>query len=80
MNEKARMTGRMFAPGVTCETGMDEKSGSHLRGSIFIGEDYYYETDAYKDKEGVVSELIGHLEVLKEKIEKAINELKDDRI
>lgn len=77
MNEKAHKLGIHCSPCVTNAVARNEQSGRWIA-SISIGE-MYYETDPYKDKDGAVSELLGCLDALKEKIEKAINELKDDR-
>lgn len=77
MNEKAYKLGIHCSPCVTYAVARNEQSGRWLA-SISIGE-MYYETDPYKDKDGAVSELLGCLDALKEKIEKAINELKDDK-
>lgn len=65
----------MFAPGVSYAIGRNEERGRWIA-SISI-DDMYYETDPYKDRDGAVSELYGCLEALKEKVEQAINELKD---
>ena len=77
MNEKAHKLGIHFSPCVTYAVARNEQSGRWIA-SISIGE-MYYETDPYKDKDGAVSELLGCLDALKEKIEKAINELKEDK-
>ena len=74
MNEKAHKLGIHCSPCVTNAVARNEQSGRWIA-SISIGE-MYYETDPYKDKDGAVSELLGCLDALKEKIEKAINELK----
>ena len=74
MNEKAHKLGILFSPGVTYAVARNEHSGRWLA-SISIGE-MYYETDPYKDKDGAVSELLGCLESLKEKIEQVRNEVK----
>lgn len=81
MNEKAYKLGIHCSPCVTYAVARNEHSGRWLA-SISIGEIYgemYYETEPYKDKDEAVSELLGCLDALKEKIEKAINELKDDK-
>lgn len=74
MNEKAYKLGIHCSPGVTYAVARNEQSGRWLA-SISIGE-MYYETDPYKDKDGAVSELLGCLESLKEKIEQVRNEVK----
>lgn len=72
MLEKAKKSGAMFSPHVSCCVG--ERDGKWV-GSFDIG-DYYYETDPYPEKEGAISELCGCLETLKLKAEQAIDELK----
>ena len=74
MNEKAHKLGIHCSPCVTYAVARNEHSGRCLA-SISIGE-MYYETDPYKDKDGAVSELLGCLETLKEKIEQVRNEIK----
>jgi hypothetical protein len=74
MNEKAHKLGIHCSPCVTYAVTRNEHSGRWLA-SISIGE-MYYETDPYKDKGGAVSELLGCLESLKEKIEQVRNEVK----
>ena len=74
MNEKAHKLGIHCSPCVTIAVARNERSGRWL-GSISIGE-MYYETDPYKDKDSAVSEMLGCLDALKEKIEEKINELK----
>lgn len=75
MNEKAHKLGIHCSPCVTNAVARNEQSGRWIA-SISIGE-MYYETDPYKDKDGAVSELLGCLDALKEKIEEKINELND---
>lgn len=75
MNEKAHKLGIHCSPCVTYAVARNEQSGKWLA-SISVGE-MYYETDPYKDKDGAVSELLGCLDALKEKIEEKINELND---
>jgi len=74
MNEKAHKLGIHCSPYVTYSVARNEHSGRWLA-SISIGE-MYYETGPYKDKDGAVSELLGCLEILKEKIEQVRNEVK----
>lgn len=74
MNEKAYKLGIHCSPCVTYAVARNEHSDRWLA-SISIGE-MYYETDPYKDKDGAVSELLGCLESLKEKIEQVRNEVK----
>jgi len=74
MNEKAHKLGIHCSPCVTYAVARNEQSDRWLS-SISIGE-MYYETDPYKDKDGAVSELLGCLESLKEKIEQVRNEVK----
>ena len=71
MNEKAKKSGAMFSPHVSCCVG--GRDGEWV-GSINIG-DYYYETDPYPEKEGAISELCGCLETLKLRTEQVIDEL-----
>lgn len=75
MNEKAYKLGIHCSPCVTNAVARNEQSDRWIA-SISIGE-MYYETDPYKDKDGAVSELLGCLDALKEKIEEKINELND---
>lgn len=75
MNEKAYKLGILSSPIATYAVARNEHSGRWL-GSISIGE-MYYETDPYKDKNSAVSELLGCLDALKEKIEEKINELNE---
>lgn len=74
MNEKAHELGRRYSPRVSHFVGWHKESDRWFA-SVSMG-DYYYETDRYKDKDGAVSELLGCLEALKEKIEQVINKLK----
>lgn len=74
MNEKAYKLGIHCSPCVTYAVARNEHSGRWLA-SISIGE-MYYETDPYKDKDGAVSELLGCLEALKEKIEEKNKQIK----
>lgn len=74
MMQKAYKLGIHYSPVVTYAVERNEPSGRWL-GSISIGE-MYYETNPYKDKDGAVSELLGCLEALKEKIEQVRHEVK----
>ena len=82
MNEKAYKLGIDCSPVVTYAIARNEHSGRWL-GSISIEwlcsisiDDMYYETEPYKDKDSAVSELLGCLEALKEKIEQVRYEVK----
>jgi hypothetical protein len=71
MNEKAKKSGVMFPPHLSCFVGGRD---GKWEGSINIGK-YYYETDPYPEKEDVISELCGCLETLKLRTEQMIDEL-----
>jgi hypothetical protein len=73
MNEKAKKSGAMFPPPVSCFVG--GRDGEWV-GSINIGK-YYYETDPYPEKEDAISELCGGLETVKLRTEQMIDELNE---
>ena len=64
--------GRSFAPKVDVDLWVDAR-GKH-KGGMSIGEEYY-ETDPWSKKEDAINELKGCWESVKEKVEKAFNDV-----
>ena len=74
MNNKAWNLGRQFSPKLSVDIAQDKERGRWI-GSLSI-RDFYYETDAYKTKDGALSELLGCVCSIKEQAEECANEIK----
>lgn len=72
MKANAFDLGKGFAPKVYVDLWVDAR-GKH-KGGMSIGEEYY-ETDPWSKKEDAINELKGCWESVKEKVEKAFNDV-----
>ena len=72
MKANAFDLGKGFAPKVDVDLWVDAR-GKH-KGGMSIGEEYY-ETDRWSKKEDAINELKGCWESVKEKVEKAFNDI-----
>ena len=72
MKANAFDLGKGFAPKVDVDLWVDVR-GKHT-GGMSIGEEYY-ETDPWSKKEDAINELKGCWESVKEKVEKAFNDV-----